>query len=101
LAELRVNEQKGKTTEQDYKVPSKGWFHFVSCPHYLAEILIYLSFAPVLYSSKNYGSHKAAALVLWVATNLTVSAIKSHDWYLLQYPEYALLRRKAIVPFLF
>jgi len=102
LAELRVTTKDGKTSQQDYKIPSKGWFHYVSCPHYTAEILIYMSFALVLLSrSSGKSNHKPLPLLLWVATNLSVSAIKSHDWYLLHYPEYASLQRTAIIPFLF
>ena len=101
LAELRLTDDN-ETSEQDYRIPSKGWFQYVSCPHYLTEILIYISFALVLYSNgRGNGGYKPIALIVWVATNLTVSAIKSHDWYLLQYPHYSSLRRKAIVPFLF
>jgi 3-oxo-5-alpha-steroid 4-dehydrogenase 3 len=99
LAELRDTAKDAATTDtQCYSIPSRGWFVYVSCPHYLAEILIYTSFALVLYSSKN--KYKTIALLLWVATNLVVSAIKSHDWYLLQYPEYASFQRRAVIPFL-
>ncbi|KJP88418.1 hypothetical protein AK88_01870 [Plasmodium fragile] len=42
LAKLRP---KGpKNLDSPYKVPHGGLFYFVSCPHYFAEILIYLSF---------------------------------------------------------
>ncbi|KNC36555.1 hypothetical protein PFLG_01902 [Plasmodium falciparum RAJ116] len=42
LARLRP---KGiKKSDTFYKVPYGGFFHFVSCPHYFAEILIYFSF---------------------------------------------------------
>ncbi|ANQ09599.1 3-oxo-5-alpha-steroid 4-dehydrogenase family protein [Plasmodium coatneyi] len=42
LAKLRP---KGtKKLDSPYKVPHGGLFYFVSCPHYFAEILIYLSF---------------------------------------------------------
>lgn len=97
LAELRdTTKDSAAVGTQCYSIPSRGWFIYVSCPHYLAEILIYISFALVLYSDKN--NFKTIALLLWVATNLVVSAIKSHDWYLLHYPEYASFQRKAIIP---
>lgn len=82
----------------DYTIPTQGWFCLISCPHYLAEIIIYISFAVVLHSRTR--DYRSVALVIWVATNLSVSAIRSHDWYLLEFPEYASFRRKAIFPFL-
>ena len=84
---------------KDYMIPTEGWFRLISCPHYLAEIIIYISFDMVLHSRNR--DRRSGALAVWVATNLSVSAIRSHDWYLLQFPEYASLRRKAIFPFLF
>lgn len=104
LAELRHVTYNGVIEITEYKIPSKGWFQYVSCPHYLAEILIYISFVIVLSSNSTVriqSNYKCSSLVLWVATNLSVSAIKSHDVYVLHYPEYASFKRKAIIPFLF
>ena len=104
LAELRHVTCNGGSETTKYKIPSKGWFQYVSCPHYLAEIIIYMSFVIILSSSSSLGiqsNYKCITLVLWVATNLCVSALKSHDWYLLHYPEYASFNRKAIIPFIF
>jgi len=107
--------------EQNYYLPPhRRWFRLVLSPHYLAEILLYLSFAIILeiattpsavhdgFSCKNVdGNNKDATdifhleivikllsagiryrhwmLFLWVATNLTVSAMNSYDWYNLIY----------------
>jgi 3-oxo-5-alpha-steroid 4-dehydrogenase 3 len=101
LARLRIG-RDGVDTTQDYRIPTKGWFRIISCPHYLAEIIIYISFALMLRSDTSHDLtlYQSITLVVWVATNLSVSAIQSHDWYLLQFPEYAALQRKAIFPFL-
>jgi 3-oxo-5-alpha-steroid 4-dehydrogenase 3 len=101
LARLRFS-RDAVDTELDYNIPTKGWFRVISCPHYLAEIFIYISFALVLCSDKSHGlrHYQPVTLVVWVASNLSVSAIRSHDWYLLQFPDYAALQRKAIFPFL-
>lgn len=40
-------EQKNQTNP--YSIPSGFWFEYISCPHYLAEILVYLSFAILLH----------------------------------------------------
>ena len=35
-------------TTNHYQIPYGRWFHYISCPHYFAEMIIYLSFAIVL-----------------------------------------------------
>eukprot|EP00048_Salpingoeca_helianthica_P010874 m.155641 g.155641 ORF g.155641 m.155641 type:complete len:294 (+) comp15146_c8_seq1:1469-2350(+) len=72
LASLRSNDKSSSS----YGIPRGDWFQWVCCPHYLAEILIYLSFALLLPSN--------AAVVLaslFVAANLTHSALLTRDWY--------------------
>ena len=100
--------------------PHRRWFRYVLSPHYLAEILLYLSFAIILEtavvhsdlvctnnssSSSSISSNKNIdkknvsfflfgrillsigrryrhwMLFVWVATNLTVSALNSYEWY--------------------
>jgi 3-oxo-5-alpha-steroid 4-dehydrogenase 3 len=101
LARLRIATRDVADTTQDYYIPEKGWFRLISCPHYLAEIFIYISFALMLHSEtgQDLRQYKSITLLVWVATNLSVSAIRCHDWYLLQFPEYATLQRRAIIPF--
>lgn len=98
---------------QHYSLPPyRRWFRYVLSPHYLAEILLYLSFAIILEIaasstvrndsvckniSGNFTSlfyfgkmvdylflgrrYRHWMLFVWVATNLTVSALNSYDWY--------------------
>lgn len=42
----RCNSQ---SMESSYSIPRGKWFEYVSCPHYLGEILIYISFAILLH----------------------------------------------------
>jgi hypothetical protein len=90
----------------------------VSCPHYLAEVIIYASFASLaILGSLGRGASegddppaaaerqgrvlRSCALLVWVADNLVVSALRSHRWYLDRFPtEYPRLNRRAIVPLL-
>jgi 3-oxo-5-alpha-steroid 4-dehydrogenase 3 len=93
-----------------YSLPVGGWFRFVTCPHYLAEILIYCAFAILLEMQiqmqilTDHGYHHSTNrfrhffLLAWVATNLTVSALTNHDWYTKHIPNHTQLGRKAIVP---
>jgi 3-oxo-5-alpha-steroid 4-dehydrogenase 3 len=116
LARLRspnnTSKSKSKSNAKSktvvYSLPVGGWFRFVTCPHYLAEILIYFAFAILLemdiqiHMDHNYVPHahrfRHFFLLLWVATNLTVSALTNHDWYTKHIPHHTQLGRKAIVP---
>jgi len=97
--------------------PNQRWFRWSLCPHYLAEILIYASWSILLTQEKSLPLAKfdwlantspsinrllrTAAeqrhwyLLLWVATNLTVSAFNNRDWYRQHYPS---LTKAALFP---
>jgi len=76
-----------------YGVPQGDWFDYISCPHYAAECLIYLSLVAIL------GTHHTTGLFIasWVVSNQIIVAILSHQWYLKNYPHYS---KKAIIPFI-
>jgi len=78
-----------------YAIPHGNLFEYVSCPHYFAEIVIYLCF--VLLS-------EGASLAIWmifgfVTLNLTHSAIRTHSWYKKKFAHYP-SSRKALIPLL-
>jgi 3-oxo-5-alpha-steroid 4-dehydrogenase 3 / polyprenol reductase len=108
LAELRPQPQqqrveptmKKKTkSSSSYTLPSKGWFTVITCPHYLAEILIYTAFALVL-AQEGKAGYRHWVVLAWVASNLTLSAIMNHSWYKTNLPSTATVGKTAIVPFL-
>jgi hypothetical protein len=117
--------------------PKRGLFRWILCPHYLAEIFFYLSLAfllelgdEMMRNSTIYDEgvceqlfttwihlgllkfrrYRHWMLVIWVTTNLTVSALNSYDWYQQRYYSFgpgkidnincSTIERKAIVPFL-
>jgi len=116
LANLRKSPKRqhanrnSSSTTSAYALPRGGWFEYVSCPHYLAEILIYASFAVLAeWAERQQDQQRSRSsrrfrhwfLFAWVASNLSVSALQSHAWYLQQFrDEYGRLRRTAIIPFL-
>jgi 3-oxo-5-alpha-steroid 4-dehydrogenase 3 len=119
LARLRPRGREGGDGGARYGIPAGGWFRWVSCPHYLAEIIIYASFAslailgsldrgasegddPATAAAERQGRVlRSCVLLVWVADNLVVSALRSHRWYLDRFPtEYPRLNRRAIVPLL-
>ena len=104
-----------------HAIPRTGWFEYVSCPHYLAEILIYL--ALVLYAKQSLDSYcpfntqffsemkwfdiaqgftqvKEEILFMWVVVNLSISSSNSHYWYKSKYDDYP-SQRRALIPFVF
>lgn len=72
LALIRENEEDSTV----YQLPVVGWFQYVACPHYLAEIFIYLSFA--LWQVDRIAPW---IVFLWVVTNLSISARANLQWY--------------------
>ena len=73
LANLRrVSSEKHK-----YAIPQGDWFQYVSCPHYLQEILIYLGLLLVL-GARDWMQF---CQLFFVVTNQTLCAIQSHHWY--------------------
>ncbi|ORZ37132.1 hypothetical protein BCR44DRAFT_1498451 [Catenaria anguillulae PL171] len=58
-----------------YKLPHRGLFKKVTCPHYLFEIGIYACLTLMC------PSWVMLACLVWVVANLTVSAAQSHEKY--------------------
>jgi hypothetical protein len=78
---------------KQYFIPYGDWFEYVSCPHYLAEILLYFSMMIMVPSSINMWG-------LWsfVTINLTSTGINTHAWYKNKFGnEYP--KRRAVFPF--
>ena len=96
LATLRLRQTNEKQRQIIlYQLPEGGWFPWVACPHYLAEILFYLGLAGLVPDLTRGG-----ILVAWVAVTLTTNALQSQKWYQENIPGYAQRNRKAIFPWL-
>ncbi|XP_062185949.1 polyprenol reductase 1-like [Phragmites australis] len=79
----------------EYVIPCGDWFSRVSCPHYLAELVIY--FGMLIASG---GSDIPVWFVfLFVITNLSFAAVQTHRWYLQKFEDYP-RSRYAIIPFI-
>ena len=59
-----------------YALPSGGMFWLSSSPHYTAEIAIYVGLALL-----GGGTAPLLLLVVWVVTNLSLTATATHAWY--------------------
>lgn len=93
LARLRVG-KSGAVETLAHRMPVGGWFELVSCPHYFAELLIYVSFSLLL------GGQSLTwwLVALYVLTNQALAAQLCHELYLIKYKPYP-KHRKAFIPF--
>lgn len=87
LRNLRTKE------DTSYKIPEKGLFKYISCPHYLGEIIEWTGWTILT------GSPAAAAFLVFTFANLVPRAVKSLEWYRNEFPDYP-PERKAIIPFI-
>lgn len=93
LARLRTG-KSGTVETMAHKLPNGGWFELVSCPHYFAELLIYISLCVV-----SGGLYLTWWLVvLYVFFNQALAALLCHDLYICKYKSYP-SQRKAFIPF--
>ena len=115
LGNLRPNKTTKSSTGgvNSYRIPKRGWFKFVSCPHYLAEIMIYFMLAILMelqidmttvqdeesgVLSRIY-KFKHWIVLVWVSTNLSISAGRTHGWYISTFGK-TYPQRKRLFPFL-
>ncbi|XP_016380982.1 polyprenol reductase isoform X2 [Sinocyclocheilus rhinocerous] len=93
LAKMRTD-SSGKVETLAHKMPCGGWFELVSCPHYLAELLIYVSMSVCCGCS----SLTWWLVVLYVLFNQALAAQLCHDYYRSKFEMYP-RQRKAFIPF--
>ncbi|XP_051501035.1 polyprenol reductase-like [Myxocyprinus asiaticus] len=93
LAKLRTD-SSGKVETQAHKMPHGGWFEMVSCPHYLAELLIYAAMSVCC----GCRSLTWWLVVLYVLCNQALAAQLCHDYYRGKFETYP-RQRKAFIPF--
>ncbi len=76
----------------EYVIPVKWLFNYISCPHYFGEIIEWGGWALMTWSLPGL------AFFIFTIANLFPRAIASHKWYREKFPEYP-ASRKAIIPF--
>ncbi|NP_001079436.1 polyprenol reductase [Xenopus laevis] len=95
LADLRKS-ASGAIINLKHAVPTGDWFEKVSCPHYFAELLIYLSIAVV------FGLLNTIwwLVVLYVLLSQALAAVLCHEFYHEKFDSYP-IHRKAFIPLIF
>ncbi|KAI8325277.1 3-oxo-5-alpha-steroid 4-dehydrogenase [Martensiomyces pterosporus] len=96
LSGLRTHpagKETGSAGEGRYLVPYGGLFKFVSCPHFLCELVEWTGFAVLTQSPA------AWTFVANIVCNLLPRALCIHGWYRKEFADYPASRR-ALIPFL-
>ncbi|KAJ3599921.1 hypothetical protein NHX12_033875 [Muraenolepis orangiensis] len=95
LARLRTG-SSGTVKTFDHGVPRGGWFELVSCPHYFAELLIYVSLGLV------FGGLSLTwwTVVCYVLFNQALAALLCQEYYTRRFEGYP-RSRCAFIPFVF
>ncbi|XP_075422543.1 polyprenal reductase isoform X2 [Ascaphus truei] len=92
----QLDSRTGKIVNMNHAVPSGDWFDRVSCPHYFAELLIYVSIA-IIFGLWNMTWW---LVVIYVLFNQALAALLCHQFYHEKFDSYP-VNRKAFIPFLF
>nr|XP_015200967.1 PREDICTED: polyprenol reductase isoform X2 [Lepisosteus oculatus] len=92
LANLRKG-RSGEVLTLAHCVPHGDWFRLVSCPHYFAELLIYVSYCVAL----GGGAPTWWLVVLYVFCCQALEAVLCHQFYLAKFDSYP-KHRKAFIP---
>jgi len=78
-----------------YGVPRGGWFEYIACPHYLAEILVYVGLGLL----RPRGILSSWIQLGFVVMNLSDSALQTRAWYRMTFDAKLLPRnQKGIFP---
>ncbi len=89
LARVRIS----SSNKRLYSIPYGDWFQYISSPHYLAEILIYVSICLSMELSNVYCLLSLMATLL----NLLYTSRLNHQWYLRTFSDYP--KRWTLIPF--
>lgn len=97
LAATPKNSFEGRRNGGGYSLPRAAMFRVVMCPHYSAEILLYISFAVASYVSRT-----SVFALVWTAANLAVTAFRTRKMQIADGGAGAKLQvRWLIVPWVF
>ena len=80
--------------EKGYKIPTGGFFRWVSSPNYLGELIEWCGWALASWSLAG------VAFLAFTFANLAPRALSNHKWYLSKFPDYP-QNRRALIPNIF
>lgn len=84
-----------------YLLPHGGPFELITCPHYSAEILIYLGLSLICWNIDSCRRIGSLLVLTWVAVNLVLAAEATQRWYAMEVGEALKKKRwlKRLIPF--
>ncbi|KAH8263493.1 hypothetical protein KR044_009756, partial [Drosophila immigrans] len=94
LVNLRKNAKTGAVQTEEHLLPSRGWFNLISSPHMFFEVVMYYCLADLMTPIRTW-----KLIFVWVASNQTINALLTHQWYKENFKDYP-KRRHAIIPYL-
>ena len=86
----------GHVTSTSYKMPTGSMFSLVSCPHYLAEVVIYSSLAVIL----GWDARSWLCLLGYVCSSQLYLAHSTHAFYMRKFEDYP-PQRYRLIPYVF
>uniref|UniRef100_A0A915IPP2 Polyprenal reductase n=1 Tax=Romanomermis culicivorax TaxID=13658 RepID=A0A915IPP2_ROMCU len=98
MAKPGIGKRTGNITNYAHGIPITYYFDYVSCPHFLFEILIYFS---LILTSNLRNLQFFGGVFLFVSTNQIAAALITHRWYREKYKKMYPENRKALLPYLF
>jgi len=81
------------SSKDDYSIPRRGLFKYISCPNYFGEIIEWTGWAVATWSIPGL------AFAVFTFANLAPRAFTNHKWYRKNFPDYP-GKRKALIPFI-
>lgn len=99
LARIRTEKRERRDSEvgSGYGQPDGDWFEYVSCPHFLAEILIYVAVLLCFIVTDIWSVWWL--VIVYLLSTLGLSARQTHAYYLQKYEDYP-KNRYAIIPWI-
>jgi len=81
-----------------YQIPPSALFAYIWCPHYTAEIVIYICFALLAAPQGQWFNRTMLAAIVFVAGNLAVTANGTREWYVKRFGPEKASGRARLVP---
>ncbi|XP_023944619.2 polyprenol reductase [Bicyclus anynana] len=91
FANLRKDKKSGKVVTERHSVPHGRLFNYVSSPHRLYEVVMYVVLL-ILIPTRTF-----FCIFLWVICNQVQTAIHAHEWYKKTFKDYP-SNRTAFIP---
>lgn len=96
LANLRKDRRGEKVIHRQHVIPRGGLFECLSAPHFVAEILIYVSMGLVALENWSFW----LGPVLFTFTNQALMINETHNWYVSKFSNYP-KNRYRYIPYIF